>query len=182
MSIVKTAIEAQRAANQVQSHDLDQLRRMASAGFVAYLWIMTGLVTVLTYGWSGNWAQVLFVSAVLAGGATIAWRSSPTSLRTRLTVATSMTGNWIMLLYSSSGYADGAFVLDAHMIYFILNALLLAYFCWRSILIASAITLVHHVGLSFLAPLLIWPSSTTALIHLMNHIIMAGLIGIWQLI
>ncbi len=177
MSIIKAVIAAVQDANQVQSSDLDQLRRKASAGFVIYLWVMTCFATALTLGWSGNWVQVFFVNAVLAGGATFAWRASATSLRTRLIIASSMTGNWIMLVYASTGYANGAFVLDAHMIYFILNTLLLTYFCWRSILVASAITLVHHIGLSFLAPLLIWPSSSVALIHLMNHIAMAGLIG-----
>lgn len=164
-------------ANNVKSDDLDSMRRWASAGYISYLWVMTAVVTLLAFGWSDMWMQALVVCTVLSAGATMAWRSSAESLRTRLIVGAAMTGNWIMLIYASSGYGNGEFVLDAHMIFFILNGLLLGYFCWRTILIANAITLVHHVALTFLTPLLIWPSSTFAQIHLLNHILMAGLTG-----
>lgn len=166
-----------REANQVTSNDLDNMRRWASVGYIGYLWLMTAVVTVLAIGWSDMWMQVLAVNVVLAGGATLAWRRSAHALRTRLIVSAAMTGNWIMLIYSSTGYGGGEFVLDSHMIFFIINGLLLGYFCWRTILIANAITLVHHVLLSFLMPLLIWPSTTYAQIHLLNHILMAALTG-----
>lgn len=144
-----------REANNVASTDLDSLRRWASMGYIGYLWVMTAVVTLLARGSSDLWLQVLVVCTVLSAGATIAWRRSAHSLRTRLIVGAAMTGNWIMLIYASSGYGNGEFVLDAHMIFFIINGLLLGYFCWRTILVANAITLVHHVGLTFLTPLLI---------------------------
>ncbi|MEJ1999347.1 MAG: methyl-accepting chemotaxis protein [Maritimibacter sp.] len=166
-----------REANHVKSDDLDSMRRWASVGYISYLWLMTGVVTLLAAGWSDMWVQVLVICTVLSAGATIAWRRSAHSLRTRLIVGSAMTGNWIMLIYASTDYGAGEFVLDAHMIFFIINGLLLGYFCWRTILIANAITLVHHVSLSFLMPLLIWPSTTYAEIHLLNHILMAALTG-----
>jgi len=166
-----------REANRVTSNDLDSMRRWASVGYISYLWLMTTVVTLLAFGWSDMWIQVLVVNAVLTGGATIAWRRSDCSLRTRLIIGAAMTGNWIMLIYASTGYGGGEFVLDAHMIFFIINGILLGYFCWRTILLANAITLVHHVSLSFLVPLLIWPSTTYAEIHLLNHILMAALTG-----
>ena len=166
-----------REANTVTSDDLDSLRRWASVGYIGFLWAMTAVVALLARGWSDIWLQALVVCTVLSAGATIAWRRSAHSLRTRLIVGAAMTGNWIMLIYASTGYGGGEFVLDAHMIFFIINSLLLGYFCWRTILVANAITLVHHLLLNFLTPLLIWPSSTYAEIHLLNHILMAALTG-----
>jgi methyl-accepting chemotaxis protein len=175
--MISTIVTAIKEANNVRSEDLNNIRRLASGGFLIYLWVMTAIVVALSYGWSDNWKTVAIVDFAIAATATVSWKFAPISLSTRLTMGSCMTGNWLLLIYASSGYGGGEFVLDAHMIFFVNCGLLLAYFCWRTFLVSASITLVHHLGLNFLAPMLVWPSALYPNIHLINHVLMAGIIG-----
>ena len=182
MSMFAAIGNALKEANDVRSEDLGKLRRGASKCYLAYLWAMTGVVTALAAGWSEFWTQILVINVVLSIIATIAHLKAPDAVHTRATVAGAMLANWMNLIYASSAYGGGEFILDAHMIYFVLNSILLAYFCWRTLFIINAATVVHHLGLNFLAPMLIWPSADLALQHLVTHCLMATVVTVSGLI
>lgn len=84
-------------------------------------------------------------------------------------ISVALVGVWALLVCVSTEFADGEFVLDAHMIYFTTIAMLLAYFCWRSIIAATVVVLAHHLTLNFAAPLLIWPNDNYALRQFLIH-------------
>jgi len=83
---------------------------------------------------------------------------------------------WALLVFSASGLPDG-FVLDAHMLFFVLNAQLVTYFCWRSIAIINVIATVHHVLFSLVFPLLVWPSADYTIFHFLIHAGYVVLVG-----
>jgi methyl-accepting chemotaxis protein len=68
-------------------------------------------------------------------------------------------------------------VLDAHMLFFVLNAVLVIYCCWRTILIVNALATVHHVVFSLLLPLYIWPTNEYVLHHFLIHATYVVLVG-----
>jgi methyl-accepting chemotaxis protein len=53
--------------------------------------------------------------------------------------------------------AAGPWQIDFHMIYFAALAMLVAFCDWRTILVAAAVTAVHHVTLNFLMPWAVFP-------------------------
>ncbi|MCV6594168.1 MAG: methyl-accepting chemotaxis protein [Silicimonas sp.] len=173
MTVLTNLRTVLKEASEAQSEGLTKLRRSASKFYLGYLWVMALAVSAVAAGWSAYWMQILAVNIALAAIATFANWKAPDKVQTRATIGGAMLANWMNLVYASSGYANGEFVLDAHMIYFTLNAILLAYFCWRTLALINVVTVVHHIGLNFLAPLLVWPSAEYGLIHLATHSLMA---------
>ncbi len=53
--------------------------------------------------------------------------------------------------------AAGPWQIDFHMIYFAALAMLVAFCDWRTILVAAAVTAVHHLALNFLMPYAVFP-------------------------
>lgn len=176
MSIFTTLKQLIVDANQVNSRDLDLLRRTASKWYLGYLWVMALVVTGLSAGWSDHWQVILALNIGFAAAATFAHWKSPDAVQTRVTIGCAMLANWMNLIYAGSHYGAGEFILDAHMVYFVLNSILLAFFCWRTLLVINGITVVHHFGLNGLAPLLIWPSAEFSWMHLATHCAMATLV------
>lgn len=178
MSLFSNVLGAFNDARLAQSDDLDKLRRMASRWYLIYLWGMTACVTAIAAGWSDYWLHILVINSSLAAISTYAHKKAPDAVHTRVTIAGSMLANWMNLIYAASHYASGEFILDAHMIYFVLNSILLAYFCWRTLFVINAVTVVHHLGLNVLAPLLIWPSAEFSWLHLATHVAMATIVTV----
>lgn len=112
-------------------------------------------------------------SAVFALIATLMAGSAPATLERRLIIAVAMLAQWMMLIYASAPYAGGEFVLDAHMLFFVIMGALVAYYCWFTILFATAIVFFHHLILNFAAPMLIWPSDSFSLVHFFIHCVLA---------
>ena len=156
---------------------LQDIRKFASGSFVLYLWAMAAFVTVLAGFWSDHWVFVGVAVTAIAAVAHFYQQRDPTALQTRLFISVAMVSNWIFLVYSVSGIAGGEYILDAHMVYFILNAMLLAYFCPLTILTTNVIVVLHHVTFSVFLPSLIWPGSDSFRIeHFFTHAAMVCLI------
>ena len=138
---------------QKTTHGLHEIRTFASQCFIVYVWAMTVFIAVLTGFWSENWMAVGIILVGVAAAATFYQLKNPTKLQTRLVISVAMIFNWAFLVYASSGITDGEYILDSHMIYFIINAMLMAYFCPVSLLVANWIVVLHRGG----------PSSSTTL-------------------
>ena len=159
-----------------QPPNLKRIRELATQVFTLLLWAyvpVLGLVASL----AGNSVAFVIVSGALIAAAGTAMRLRHKSApATRFTIAASMVAQWMLLIYAASGTPDG-FVLDAHMVYFVMSAQIMAYFCWRTVAVVTIIPAVHHLFFTFLYPFLIWPSLDYTLIHLGNHVIFVLLIS-----
>ena len=154
--------------------DLEGIRRVASKLFIILMWAYTIPIAAVAY-FSGN--DVIFslvASALAAAVGTVLWTQAPTAPVTRFTIAAAMASQWMILIYAASKTPSG-FMLDAHMMYFVMTCHLSAYFCWRSIVIVSVIPSIHHLILTFVYPLFVWPDVDYTYIHLLNHVILVVL-------
>jgi len=145
------------------------IRALANRILIPVLWgyvLVAGLV-----GWLADKPVGLLVGAAVGVAlvCTLAWRANPQGATTRYTLSAGLGCDWMLLIYAASGTPSG-FILDAHMVYFIFNAFVLTYFCWRSILVINAIASVHHVILSLFFPLLIWPGQEFVWAHFLIHV------------
>ncbi|CCG07279.1 methyl-accepting chemotaxis protein [Pararhodospirillum photometricum] len=158
------------------SPDLIAIRRVASRFFIGLTWVFAAVLPGLAVYLDKSLIGALGIGVGFAIVATGLWLKDAVGRRTRTTIATVLTAQWMVLLYTLGGTPDG-FILDGHMVFFVLNAQLLAYFCWRSILIVNLMATVHHVILSLGFPLLVWPSDSFVLGHFLIHAAYVVLVG-----
>jgi methyl-accepting chemotaxis protein len=144
--------------------------------FVGFMWGNVLVIAVVAHISDKTWIASSAVAAILAVCGTIAWRRNPSDPITRYTISAGMAAQWAILVYSTSGLPDGM-VLNAHMVFFVLNALLVTYFCWKSIALINAFAAIHHVIFSLALPLYIWPSSDYVILHFLIHAGYVVLVG-----
>ena len=113
------------------------------------------------------------LSFVVAAAAQFAAARAPADLQTRLMISTAMVAQWIMLIYAVSPYNDGQYMLDVHMLFFIMMGAFVAYICPITVLFADTIVFFHHLIFNFVMPQLIWPVGTITLGHFLLHCLMA---------
>ena len=157
-------------ADAVLSPELVSLRILATRGLIVLMWLYIPPIGFAAYQFGNDWIFVVLASAAPALIATVVGLRDPAGATARYMVAATLVGQWMLTIYAASGSPDG-FMLDAHMMYFVFNALLAIYFCWRTILLANALAAVHHTVLAFFFPLLIWPSATNSLMHYAIHVL-----------
>jgi methyl-accepting chemotaxis protein len=136
---------------------LIQLRRLASRGFAAALWVMValnGLVSMFS-GMDVRLAVTVSLASAVVG--TIACMKDPFGLFGRLVIAVCLMNDYDILIYATS-YTP--WQLDAHMLYFMVAALLLTYFCWVTLLVACLHTAIQHLSFNILLPFFLYPNGT----------------------
>ena len=126
--------------------ELVKLRQIASKAFIASLWLMILVIGGVASVSTAPVMTTSLIAAALAGVSTIMFLKDPIGPATRFAIGAALTSDWALLVFSASGLPDGL-VLDAHMLFFVLNAVLVIYCCWRTILIVNALATVHHRGL-----------------------------------
>ncbi len=154
--------------------DLEGIRRIASKLFVLLMWAYVIPIAAVAYFAGNNVVFSLVSSALAAALGTLLWTQAPTAPMTRFTIAGAMASQWMILIYAATNTPSG-FVLEAHMMYFIMTCHLIAYFCWRSIIVVTIIPTIHHLVLTFLYPLLIWPDLGYTYLHLADHVVLVVL-------
>ncbi len=167
-------VSAGRAADQPPN--LKKIREFATNFFTLQLWAYVPVLGLVA-GLAGNSVAFVVLSGTLIAVVGTAMRfANRTAPSTRFTIGAGMVGQWMLLIYAASGTPDG-FILDAHMVYFVMSAQIMAYFCWRTVAIVTIIPAVHHLFFTFMYPLLVWPSIDYTLIHLGNHVVFVLLIS-----
>ncbi|MEO0634023.1 MAG: GGDEF domain-containing protein, partial [Pseudomonadota bacterium] len=166
-------IDRLRAA--LHSGTLQDLRAAMCFPIVVYYWICCA--TVLTVGYALSVPLVpLYIPLVAIGlWASYAVKRRPGRLQTRLTLTVAINATWMFGLYVASHFHGGAFMLEVHMFYFINTAIVLAFACWRSVVLTTAAALLHHVVLSHLQPGFVWPGGNFPWIHFFNHAVLGTL-------
>jgi methyl-accepting chemotaxis protein len=149
---------------------LEQLRRAANKFLLAATFGMTVLCSAVAAIGGQNIPVTFIISAAAALTAVAAIRLYKTDLAARLTMATVLAVQVMMLIFSASNL-DGSHVQEAHMIYFVLNGYLLSYACCRSLLVYNIVVVAHHFVLTFLMPAWVWTAdpATSGISHLAIH-------------
>ncbi|MDA5556790.1 methyl-accepting chemotaxis protein [Shimia sp. MMG029] len=120
--------------------------------------IVTALLGALAFGVAivrgGNFVALGGASAVLVGLSVYAMRLQG-NLAARLSVAVASSGQIMVLLAAMAGHA---WQLDIHMMFFAMLAVLTVMICPVAILAAAGVVAVHHLALTFLFPVMVYPS------------------------
>jgi signal transduction histidine kinase/CheY-like chemotaxis protein len=136
------------------SRDLDVLRRAASRTLIALLWLHAPIAAAIGLTLETDWLLPTLVTIVLAGAATLSWRTAGNGLSTRLVVAVALMSDVAIFTFQLSGHPWQA---DAHMYFFAILACLVAYCDLRPIVAGTIAVALHHLALNFLIPAAIYP-------------------------
>lgn len=148
---------------------LQKMRRRATIWLLIYFTVAAAVVTA-TAAMMGLAAGALTVWFVLIGAVAL-YRTcrAPADLSTRLIMAVAINTTWMFGLYVVSHINDGDHMLEMHMLYFVNGAVVIAYACWRSVVMTSLAALLHHLVLTVIQPLFVWPNEQYAWTHMANH-------------
>jgi methyl-accepting chemotaxis protein len=166
------AVEIRRA------DELALLRGMVSKAVTVAIWLHVPLIAAVAW-FEGNAPLVLGGGATaVAAAITFTYLSWPEGTARRVGMGVGLVVMVSMLLAATMG---GAWQTDIHMYYFAMLAVLAA-FCDRNVILAgAAVTAVHHLALSFVAPALVFSGGGDlgrVLLHAGILVIEAGVL-IW---
>tara|TARA_R110001592_G_scaffold251752_1_gene514458 strand:- start:530 stop:1987 length:1458 start_codon:yes stop_codon:yes gene_type:complete len=133
---------------------LTALRNNSTRFFVLFAWThlpLAGLAFWLTQGDIATGAGII---AVVAVASTVAWRTRPEAAASRFLISAGAMINVGALLYMFAGHA---WQIDVHMYFFAVLAMVAAFCCWQTVLVAAATVAVHHLVLNFTLPYAIFP-------------------------
>jgi methyl-accepting chemotaxis protein len=133
---------------------IDGLRRVTSKwSSLLLVAVVPGVAaTALTMG--NGWLAPTLTALVVACCALGAWKLlGGDAAMTRYVIAVATVVQVSLLVLA----AAGPWQIDFHMIYFAALAMLVAFCDWRTILVAAAVTAVHHIALNFLMPWAVFP-------------------------
>jgi len=141
---------------------LPGLRARAAGLFVGLTWLHVvagALVALIARNSLVGPVGVLIGVALVA---TVAWRLLPEGIALRSILAVAITSAPIVFVYAGRGAHGGLhgnedWQIDYHMYFFAVYAMLAAFFDWRPIAIAAALTAVHHVLLDLIVPSAVFP-------------------------
>ena len=133
--------------------NLDDVRAMATRVFIVGLWLHLPVLAAIG-GINGTGLLLpVILGAVFAGVATISWLRDPRGPGTRYLIAVAFVAMASLMVASGRG----SWQIDFHMYYFAVFAMLTAFCDWRVIVLAAAVTALHHLGLNFLFPYAVFP-------------------------
>jgi signal transduction histidine kinase len=136
---------------------LVRLRRQAGAAFVAGLWAMAAINVAICWYFGQSVRLALCVSLASAIAGTVTYMKDPVGLVGRLTITVCLMNNWYILIYGTS-YSP--YQLDAHMLGFVIPALLLAYFCWATLAVTFFYGFSQHLLFNLFLPFYLYPEGT----------------------
>ncbi len=94
------------------------------------------------------------IAAVLAAIALLAVRLAPLAPATRLAIGATLTAMPMLFVHAAMG---GVWQIDFHMYFFAVFAMLVVLVDWRPIVLAAALTAVHHLAMTFFMPMSVFP-------------------------
>jgi methyl-accepting chemotaxis protein len=136
---------------------LEHLRDRAASAPLLLLWLHVPLVIGATLLFGSPWLQPAVATLVLAVGYTAAARLAPGKPWTRIAGGVALMTSISVLVGALAGQK---LQVDLHMYYFAALALLVASCDWRVIAAGAAVVAVHHIGLNFILPGLIYPGGS----------------------
>jgi methyl-accepting chemotaxis protein len=159
--------------------DLDAQRAFGGKLIVGLIWLMAAVVIVARLAVHGPFFGVAIACIAIATASTIAWRAAGEGSAGRSLTGVGLMAQVSMLVAAMGGQA---WQIDMHMAYFAALALLVVYCDWLVIAVGAATVAVHHLGLSFLLPMAVFPGAASlgrVIIHAVILIVEAvALIGV----
>jgi methyl-accepting chemotaxis protein len=134
--------------------DLGALGGTVSRVLVPILWLHLPVIAWVAATLGNDWQSLVVSGAVAAGAASLAWWLAPASRATPVVIGVALMAMVSLLTASCAG---GAWQADLHMYYFAALAVLAAYCDPVVVLAAAMVIMVHHLGLNFIAPALVFP-------------------------
>jgi methyl-accepting chemotaxis protein len=154
----------------VPQNALDRLRVSVARYFIFGLWLHVPVLVAVGLLNDTNWLAGPSAGAVAAGIATAIWLTDRDGQLARYTIAVAQ----IMMVSLLVWLARGPMQIDVHMYYFVAYAVLTAFCDWRVIVLAAAMTALHHLGLNFILPYAVFPDGA----NLWRVVLHAGIVGI----
>ena len=133
------------------------LRQTANWGALAILWTFVPTVPFVAWLAGNNWIICLISTIIAAVVPTIAVLSDSQSVATRAMIAVGIMTSYDAVIYATS-YTN--YQLDAHMLYFVFESLLLVYFCWITLFVGCIHTAVQHLTFNLFLPYFVYPDGT----------------------
>ncbi|MCW1383353.1 methyl-accepting chemotaxis protein [Novosphingobium sp. KCTC 2891] len=133
--------------------DLDILRRRGVMALAVVGWLCVVLAGLRAAFGSGGWIPPLLALAITIAPTMFA-RAGRCDAAARLVLGFTIPLYPAIFLMQ---WAGSDWILDQHMIFFAIIATLAGLADWRPIVLAAAVTAVHHLATNFLAPSLVFP-------------------------
>lgn len=146
---------------------LAELRRRMAIFLAGLLWLHVPVVAVLAWslGSDGALAGIGLVVAV-AAVATLCVAAARNAAFTRAVLA----GGYMLTVSTVVAlYRDNPWQVDWHMYYFAALAIIGGFCCWRTVLVATGFVALHHLGLSVVLPMLVFPEAALDLGRVILH-------------
>ncbi|HYM02665.1 MAG TPA: methyl-accepting chemotaxis protein [Stellaceae bacterium] len=161
----------------MESSNLRSLRGDVGRYFVIGLWLHLPVLIAIGLINDSSWLTGAIIGAVSAGVATAAWLNDRQGVMARFLVAVAL----ITMVSLMVWLAHGPMQIDMHMYYFAAYAVLAAFCDWQVIVLAAALTAVHHIGFNFLLPAAVFPDGANfgrVLLHA-AIVVIEGAVLIW---
>jgi len=159
--------------------NLDAQRAFGGKLIVVLIWLMAAVVACTRIAINGPFVGVAIACVAIATGGTIAWRTAGQSSAGRSLTGVALMAQVSMLVAAMGGQA---WQIDMHMAYFAALALLVIYCDWLVIAVGATTVAVHHLSLSFLLPIAVFPGAASlgrvivhAVILIVEAVILIGL-------
>jgi methyl-accepting chemotaxis protein len=161
----------------MERSSIDQLRAGVARFFVVALWLHLPVLLAIGIINDSAWPAALTIAAVAAGLATAAWYADRYGALCRYIIAVAL----ITMVSLMVWLAHGPMQIDMHMYYFAAYAVLAAFCDWRVIVLAAAVTALHHLGLNFLMPFAVFPDGANFLRVLLHAgmVVIEAAVLIW---
>jgi methyl-accepting chemotaxis protein len=137
----------------VRQNAIVRLRAIVARYFVIALWLHVPVLLTVGLVNGTEWLAGSLAGAAAAGIATAIWLSDRDGQLARYAIAVAQ----IMMVSLLVWLARGPMQIDTHMYYFAAYAVLTAFCDWQVIVLAAAVTALHHLGLNFLLPYAVFP-------------------------
>ena len=99
----------------IESQELKNLRETTSRALIVVLWVHVLICLAIGLMAGGDLLLPIMLTAVMAGAATLSWRTAGNELSTRLVIAVALMGDVSVFTYQLAGHAWQA---DMHMYFF----------------------------------------------------------------
>lgn len=130
------------------------LRTKAAKFFVVLLWLHMPVVLVMAAMNHMAWLPQAGILTGILIAPTLLALTRPASLATRNLIAIALTAMPIFFVFDNTGRLQ----IDYHMYFFVVFAMLMAFFDWRPIVISAGLTSIHHLIFNFVDRVRVFPT------------------------
>ncbi|BBK30623.1 hypothetical protein EDC65_1939 [Stella humosa] len=137
------------------TNELDKVRHHFGQFLVVLFWLHVPILAATAVAVDRSPVGAALASTVLAAAYHLAWWRRGSAPSTRYLSAIALMGEPVLLVYLFSGKA---WQMDMHMYFFATLALTIAWCDKRAVVVAATAIAIHHLALSYLLPLAVFPS------------------------